>query len=197
MLLDKRVEILRLIKETGPPPAWRWSGAKRSWAAPAVQQRKNLIAKTGNGAKTVVFTLSKQPFGMDRAILYQGTYHLPTDVDQSSPAVTVVTTAQVPVCTCRALRSAGRRDNLGRPTDEQAEVARFPAAVVEKWTGYAQETPQQVNDTTLVLLTPKEVLLRPKDVVEIEGMDRPCVIRICHLLDEYRNEYEVSLRLEG
>lgn len=39
-------------------------------------------------------------------------------------------------------------------------------------------------------MTPKEVALKTADLVEVN--DARYAVRICHTLDEYKNEYEIA-----
>ena len=61
--------------------------------------------------------------------------------------------------------------------------------MTEKYLKFDSLTPQDVTETTYVLVTPKAVALRTGEVVTI-GEDAFCV-QIGHTLDPYKNEYEV------
>ena len=61
--------------------------------------------------------------------------------------------------------------------------------MTEKYVRFDSLTPQDVTETTYVLVTPKPVTLHTGEVVTV-GTDAFCV-QIGHTLDPYKNEYEV------
>ena len=42
---------------------------------------------------------------------------------------------------------------------------------------------------TLVLVTPKQVQVDAGKLIEVQG--KPYKVAVCHMLDEYKNEYEI------
>ena len=69
---------------------------------------------------------------------------------------------------------------------------------MEKYRGYATEKSHGESEISFVLVTPKKVSIDMADVgklIEIEG--KPYQVTICHDLDEYKNEYEVTRKEDG
>ena len=66
----------------------------------------------------------------------------------------------------------------------------FPVVLAEKYLGFTQNTPMAQTQTTFVLVTPKAVSLKIADLVDVGGVRY--AVQVCHTLDEYKNEYEIT-----
>ena len=102
-----------------------------------------------------------------------------------------IITAEVQRVECKAFRQGEEiLDEHNRPQETEEVFLTFPAVITEKYLKYAQDEVHGENDLTFVLVTPKEIQLIPGDLVEISGDFYN--VRICHTLDEYKNEYEIQ-----
>lgn len=207
MVLDKRASVLALedsvlrgIGEREGRRYW-WNPEKDIWTHMEYQNKTNLFSKVGIGVKTVVFTLRKASgITLHKALSYKGRHFLITDSNTDDPLLMVVTAADIQPVQC----TVTRREEREGPNKSSILVPcmqfLFPACVTEKYMGFQQEDPMARTEATLVLVTPKPVRLEVHDIVKLgapgpEGAEdtRPAfAIKVCHLLDEYKNEYEMT-----
>lgn len=66
----------------------------------------------------------------------------------------------------------------------------FPRFYNRKYLGFVQREPQGQVEHRLVLVTPKAVTLKTGDLVKADG--GAYAVRVCYLLDEFKNEYEIA-----
>lgn len=102
-----------------------------------------------------------------------------------------LSTVQVADTICTIYRRGEQADEYKRPVYGNPErVMEFPAVLAEKYLGFTQNVPMAQTEITYVLVTPKEISLEVSDLVDVDG--RRYAVRVCHTLDEYKNEYEIT-----
>ena len=100
-----------------------------------------------------------------------------------------VETAKIEPVPCVQFSNETILDQLNRPVDEQKPVLTFPGMLVEKYLRSNTETGHDEGEVTLVLVTPKQVQVDAGKLIEVQG--KPYKVAVCHMLDEYKNEYEI------
>jgi len=207
MVFDKKASILTLADEEltfiGEEPQHRylWNPSKSVWVHMEHQNKSNLFSKVGIGVKTVIFTLRKTS-GIDlhSAIAYSGQQYFITDINRDDPMLMVVTTADIQPAIFTARGVEEQEGEYKSAVYVSKQDIRFPACLTEKYLGFKQEAPMARTEETFVLVTPKPVLLDVHDIVRPglpprDGEDdkRPAyAVKVCHFLDEYKNEYEIT-----
>ena len=70
----------------------------------------------------------------------------------------------------------------------------FPGVLTEKYVGYEREDTYAKTKRTLVLVTPKVVTIGEGDLVTVTQGPAQAVynVQARHVLDEYKNEYEMT-----
>ena len=189
--LNKAVHVLEL-RETAPG-AWEWGPIRRTWTMLTLQTKKNLFSSVGIGARGAELILRRQPLTLHNALLWgeqhlflsailpEGRLHLRV---QAAPAEPV---------TCLATRTEDTVGEAGRPTTAETMRMTFPGVLTEKYARYEREETHAENETSYVLVVPKAIQLKASDLVTVQEGPAKAVyyVTICHVLDPYKNEYEI------
>ena len=173
--LNDRVEVLQLretAEENGT--AWTWETVRRTWAMAELSARANVYSVHGLGAAGVSFTLRRQPMELESALRWRGQHCLITAIRPLGRLYLTVDAALVVLSQC----------------EDRYTGTKFPAVMTEKYLGHQQLDPLAVNTLRHVLVTPKCIRLKPGKLVEVDGESWP--IQTAHLLDPYKNEYELE-----
>lgn len=163
------------------------------WVREECRSKTNLFSKVGMGAKSVLFSLGSAPgLTLHHALRLGGRHCFLTEITRISPVLWEIGGALIEPSLWEARRLRLELDGNKRPVALPPEPVAFPACLTEKYLGYKQEKPMAVEEQTMVLVTPKPVLLSVNDLVT--GGGRTYEVRVCHLLDEFKNEYEICRR---
>ena len=192
--LNKAVHVLEL-RETAPG-AWEWGPIRRTWTMLTLQTKKNLFSSVGIGARGAELILRRQPLTLHNALLW-GEQHLFLSAILPEGRVHLrVQAALVEPVTCLATRTEDTVGEAGRPTTAETMRMTFPGVLTEKYTRYEREETHAENETSYVLVVPKVVQLKASDLVTVQEGPAKGVyyVTICHVLDPYKNEYEIVLR---
>ena len=188
-MLRERVHLLTLSEQ---PDGCTWQKTAAFRAAVSYPKGSSLFSKVGIGVRSVQLKLRRRDdLTLHHAMLLDGQHLFLTKIDLDTDCLyqTVEAAAITPVL-CSVSRKQVKTDaRHNRPTLTETKVYTFPACMTEKYLKFDSLTPQNVTETTYVLVTPKAVTLRTGEVVTI-GEDPFCV-QIGHTLDPYKNEYEV------
>ena len=97
---------------------------------------------------------------------------------------------------CLATRTEDTVGEAGRPTTAETMRVTFPGVLTEKYARYEREETHAENATSYVLVVPKEIQLKAGDLVTVQEGPAQGVynVQICHVLDPYKNEYEIAWR---
>lgn len=169
--LDQRVAVLTLAQEG---KAYSWKEARKTWAKAVLSTKTNVYSVHGIGAAGVTFTMRRQPLDLGNALLWRGRYCMITSILSLGRLHMTVEAALVVVSDC----------------EDKYTGTTFPAIMTEKYLGHQQLEPQAINTLRHVLVTPKAIQLTPGKLVEVAGTPWP--IQVAHLLDPWKNEYELE-----
>mgnify|MGYP005786795251 FL=1 len=189
--LNKAVHVLEL-RETAPG-AWEWGPIRRTWTMLTLQTKKNLFSSVGIGARGAELILRRQPLTLHNALLW-GEQHLFLSAILPEGRVHLrVQAALVEPVTCLATRTEDTVGEAGRPTTAETMRMTFPGVLTEKYARYEREETHAENETSYVLVVPKAIQLKASDLVTVQEGPAKAVyyVTICHVLDPYKNEYEI------
>ena len=192
-----QVDILE-IAETSPNK-YEWIKKSTVWAIAEHQSGSNIFSKIGISAKSIKFTLRRgsayPEISLHNALVYEGSHCFLTDINRDMPGYYVLTAALIEPVICSCTRSVTTIGELNRPEVTQLEPLIFPGCLTEKYLRQTQEEPMSYSEYRFVLVTPKVITLDVGRLVTIGGFQ--CAVVIPHLLDEYKNEYEVVRRFDN
>lgn len=193
MIYAEKTELLEYRDVS--PGVFGWEAVGHLWAKRERQAKQNLFSRVGIGAVSVLFTLPDVPeLTLHNAFRVGDRFYFITAIDRR-PVICEVSAAETPVTDCTLFRVTQTLDSSRRPVFSPPEpVYKFTAVVTEKYVGFSQGEPMARTETTYVLVTPKLIVLTESDLVEIGG--KKYAVRICHLLDEYKNEYELTRKAD-
>lgn len=189
--LNKAVHVLEL-RETAPG-AWEWGPIRRTWSMLTLQTKKNLFSTVGIGARGAEIILRRQDLTLHNALLW-GEQHLFLSAILPEGRLHLrVQAALVEPVTCLATRTEDTVGEAGRPTTAETMRMTFPGVLTEKYARYEREETHAENETSYVLVVPKAIQLKASDLVTVQGGPAKAVyyVTICHVLDPYKNEYEI------
>lgn len=189
--LNKAIHVLEL-RETAPG-AWEWGPIRRTWTMLTLQTKKNLFSSVGIGARGAELILRRQPLTLHNALLW-GEQHLFLSAILPEGRLHLrVQAALVEPVTCLATRTEDTVGEAGRPTTAETMRMTFPGVLTEKYARYEREETHAENETSYVLVVPKAIQLKASDLVTVQEGPAKAVyyVTICHVLDPYKNEYEI------
>lgn len=187
--LRDRVEILSL---ENLDKVYTWEVLDTVWAKVEIIDKINIFSKIGIGVKSAKFIIRKRMLTLHNAIRWQGRHYFITDIKEIDRLYCEVIAAQIEPKTCIATRVIPTKNELNRPVPGEPQmIATFPGYLVEKYLSYQQQEPQAIQEITYVLVAPKVIELETADLITIG--EETYSIRIPHNLDEYKNEYEITL----
>ena len=190
MIFDKQAQLLQLSQTSAG--VFEWEPVKTIPVKMEPQTKTNLFSKVGIGAKTMLFTLRKTAgIRLFCAFRVSGQFYFLTDIQQEGGILLKITAAVIEPITCCLLRRSETLDAYKRPVYGQPQpVLTFPAILTEKYLGFVQREPMAQTEKTFVLVTPKAFALETGDLMEIG--EKRYAVQVCHMLDEYKNEYEIT-----
>lgn len=173
--LNERIAVLELVRDGS---TCQWSVLRRSWARGEISTRKNVYSVHGIGATGVTFVMRRQKLDLGNAICWRGRHCMITAIRPKGMMHLTVETALVVTSECEYVYTG----------------LKFPAIMTEKYLGHQELEPQAVNVLQHILVTPKVIELTPGRLVEVAGTRWP--IQTAHLLDPWKNEYELKREVD-
>lgn len=199
--LNRRVTVCEAVTVEG---GFGWEPVAIVWADVVSEPKKCVYSSVGAaGDTTTVFTVRyNRAFSPGMSILYNKAGYViasVTDVEDRHQ-IAEISAAKCRLRCCTLYRLSSDVDENMRPVEGLNRVMSFPAFAAEKYAGYKLGYFGEV-DETLVLVTPKIVCLDLGDVVTIDGMKHNGKqvyhnVQATHVLNEYRNEYEITVKKE-
>ena len=187
--LRSSVVIMRTVsEETG----CQWIPCATIRAEVTYPNKRNLFSRVGLGARSIRLKIRIQPdLTLHDALLLNDQHLFITKITPEPDRIYCIVDAAVitPVSCCVSRKTVETDSRHNRPTLSQTSAYTFPACVTEKYGKLHEAEPQDTTETVYVLVTPKTVVLRPGEVITMQG-ESWCV-QIGHTLDAYKNEYEI------
>lgn len=192
--LRDRLAVLELQEVR--PGEWAWAPVRPAWGAVALQAKDNLFSRVGLGARDAAVVLRRQRLSLHNALDWHGRRLFLTSITDRGGGYLDVDAALVLPCSCTAVRTA---DSLGagnRPETRETMRCSFPGVLTEKYVRYEREDTHAEQETGYVLVTPKVIQLLAGDLVTVRDGTAPGVyaVEAPHVLDEWKNEYEMRWR---
>lgn len=194
-LLDDKVEVLALRKSGSE---YRWEREYQAWASVSTDSRKNVFSSVGTAAMGVTVTMRNNgQFNLSKVMRWGGKFLFPTatEVGEARDRVAVKAAVCDFVSPCTATGYTTVLGEGNRPQKVEKTPVTFPGIVTGKWSGYERTDTHATEDDTLVLVTPKEIVLEVGDLVSIEEQVIQAVYNVQkrHLLAGVnKNEYELA-----
>lgn len=186
--LNKKISILAISQIEN---SYSWEQIAKVWAKEERLTSNNLFSRVGIGAKSIKFIIrKKENLSLHNAFRCNGMHCFLTDIVSIDRMYDEVTAAIIEPRLC-SVRRTGKPvlNELNRPVHSNDVTITFPACLTEKYVGYTQEKPIGVKETKYVLITPKQIILKVGEIVTIGESDYTMIIP--HVLDEYKNEFEI------
>lgn len=192
--LSERLELLELREtEIG---TWEWVRTGRLWAQVEVDGGKNLFSSVGIGTRNAKLVLRTRPLNLHQALRWKEQHLFLTGITKLDRMHLSVQAALVESVACLATRTEDTVGEAGRPTTAETMRLTFPGVLTEKYARYEREETHAEGETGYVLVTPKAITLKAGDLVTVqEGPGKDVYhVTVCHVLDPYKNEYEIACR---
>lgn len=192
--LRERLQVLTLTED--PAGTWTWQPVRQARAQAELTTRSNLFSSAGIGARGAELVLRAQPLTLHQALLWGGQHLFLTAILPEGRLHLRVHAALVEPVACLAIRTEDTVGAAGRPVTEETMRLTFPGVLAEKYVRYEREETHDESDVSYVLVTGKPIALQAGDLVTVREGPAADVYHVtaCHVLDEYKNEYEIARR---
>lgn len=189
--LKERISLLSIKQLEN---TYTWEILSKIWSKVEQLSGNNLFSKVGMGANSIKFTIRiRSDLALHHAFLWQGKHCFLTNINEIDPGYYEVTAALVEPKVC-SIKKTGepKRNGLNRPIYDEPVMVTFPGCLIEKYLGQTQNKPMAYTETRYVLVTPKIIDLDEGEIVIIE--ETPYTVLIPHILDDFKNEYEIMVK---
>ena len=187
-------DVLQVLElKESPEGTWTWQKVRKARGAVELSTGRNLFSSVGIGARGAEIILRRQPLTLHNALLW-GEQHLFLSAILPEGRLHLrVQAALVEPVECLATRTEDTVGEAGRPTTAETMRMTFPGVLTEKYARYEREETHAENETSYVLVVPKAIQLKASDLVTVQEGPAKAVyyVTICHVLDPYKNEYEI------
>ena len=167
---------IQILDYTLTAQGYKWQAGRSVWASTARASRRALFSTFGMSTTDTMDIVCHELLPLMQCVQIGDRKAFITEAVIESHQRFRMTAAFADVYACSYITNAG-------------ETVAFEGLLTEKYTRYAEVNPYAVTDITCVLVTPKEVEIDHGKVIRIGDHDYHMTVR--HLLDPYRNEYEV------
>lgn len=190
--LSERLELLELQQTA--EQTWEWVSAGRLWAQVEVDGGRNLFSAVGIGARNAKLVLRTRTLTLHQALRWKGQHLFLTSITKLDRMHLSVQAALVEPVSCLAARTESKVGEAGRPISSEMMRITFPGVLTEKYAKYQREETHAEHETGYVLVVPKSIQLKAGDLVTVRSGLASAVynVQICHVLDPYKNEYEIT-----
>lgn len=192
--LRDRLQVLELTE--APAGTWSWQGVRAARGQVELSNTRNLFSSVGIGARGTEVLLRRQALSLHSALRWGEQHLFLTSIVPEGRLHLRLQTALVEPVTCLAVRTEDTVGEGNRPRTAETLRVTFPGVLAEKYARYEREVDHAENETRYVLVTPKAIQLRAGDLVTVqEGPAKGGYhVAVCHVLDPYKNEYEIVWR---
>lgn len=199
--LTEGLQVLALQEVS--PNTWDWTSmASTKGQVELSTAKKNLFSSVGIGARAAQVLIRRQAITLHNALLWTdflsgARRHLfLTSIVPEGRLHLRLEAALVEMVQCLASRTADTVGTAGRPVSTETMRLAFPGVLTEKYARYEREETHAEQETGYVLVVPKPIVLRPGDLITVQDGPARAVYNVaaCHVLDPYKNEYEIVWR---
>lgn len=187
------------LKEEEGMVVGSWEDHQPLFARIEVKHQLSIYAEYARGSRhrTCFRVREELPITPNYRIYMDGNiYHIYSVVPHPKDHLEILGVQVHPVsCTAHTQIEGGESEEK-EPEYIPTQKVYFPAIVSEKYQDQSQGEPMAYTQKTLVLVTPKEILLQTSDLVAVGEEQQPYMVQLGHTLGEYQNEYEVTKRIE-
>lgn len=148
-------EVLQYSENDWKPMYTAYSAYKR--------QQRVIYSRHAAAAPGAQFLMRETGIDRHMAIRYDGKLHLVTEIEPVERGFITVTAAKITPVRLMGFRKEVTQGSLNRPITTDERIMPFWGVISEKYVREAQEAPQSEITTTLILTTPKSVVLKPGD----------------------------------
>lgn len=177
--MTERISVLRLSVPQTEKGVYSYTEYRRLSCCAKLTNKSNIFSKIGIGARDVKFTIRHNGYlQIHDRLLWRNNNCFITSITPLDRLYDEVDCAIAEVKMCK-LYSQG-----------EAAGPTFPGILTERYVNYSEPSdPYSVNDECFVLVSPKQIVMPPGALCEVSGVKYH--IRTAHLLDPYKNEYEI------
>lgn len=195
--LRDRLQVLELTE--APAGTWSWQSVRAARGQVELStsdRRSNLFSSVGIGARGAEVLLRRQALSLHSALRWGEQHLFLTSIVPEGRLHLRLQTALVEPVTCLAVRTEDTVGEGGRPKAAETLRLTFPGVLTEKYARYEREETHAENETSYVLVTPKVIQLRSGDLVTVQEGPAKGVYHVAvrHVLDAWKNEYEIVWR---
>jgi hypothetical protein len=170
-----------------------WVVQNRLWAKIEHQTVRGIFASKAVMARTVKITI-RPDRGLTlhhalAGVTGEKEHYFLTDINRDTKDIYVLSAVIVEPVQCAVHRTTTTKGANNQPQIQKHAPITFPGYLAEKWLRQTQEEPMSYSEARFVLVTPKSITIDVGELVEICGKQYAVVIP--HMLDPYRNEFEV------
>ena len=189
--LDQPLEVLELRQTS--EGTWEWVPIRRAWAQVEQTAKTNLFSKVGVGARDAAVVIRRQSLTLHQALRWKGQHLFLTSITKLDRMHLDLQAALVSVVRCVGQGYTTTMGPGNRPVKQPGPERTFPGVLTEKYVRYETEDSYAKAKRLLVLVTPKAVQLLEGDLVTVTEGPAAAVynVQTSHVLDEYKNEYEI------
>ena len=190
--LSERLEVLEL-RET-EPGILAWETAGRIWAQAVPSGKTNLFSRVGIGARDVQLILRRQALTLHNALGWRGQHLFLSTIVPRGRGHLEVSAALVEPVQCVAQPWHNEKGSGNRAERVNDPPVTFPGILTEKYIRYQPGESYAKTSSVYVLVTPKLVGLREGVLVTVQAGPAAGVyhVQVRHVLDEFKNEYEIA-----
>ena len=192
--LKEAVEVMELREE--PAGVWTWQGVRRTYAQVELSTTRSLFSEVGIGARAAELALRRQELTLHNALLWGDKHLFLTSIVPEGRSHLHVQAALVSTVGCLAVRKGNTLGEGNRPVSAEVMRISFPGVLTERYVRYEREETHAETDAVYVLVTPKLIALKAGDLDTVQ--DGPAKaqyhVTAAHVLDSFKNEYEIAFR---
>ena len=192
--LDQAVEILEL--QESPAGSWTWQSVRPARAQVTLSTGRNLFSQVGIGARGAQLIVRRQAMTLRNALRWGEQHLFLTSIVPEGRLHLRLEAALVEPAACLAVRTRDTVGQAGRPVSAETMRVTFPGVLTEKYVRYEREETHAEQERCYALVTPKEISLLAGDLVAVQEGPAKAEYNVtaCHVLDPYKNEYEIVWR---
>lgn len=189
--LNERLERLEL--QQTEENTWKWVSVGRLWGQVTVDGGKNLFSSVGIGSRNAKLVIRSRNLTLHEALRWKGQHIFLTSITNRDRLHLDLQGALVSVVTCKGNGYTTAVGAGNRPVKQEKAEQTFPGVLTEKYVRHETEDSYAKAKRLLVLVTPKEIGLLEGDLVTVADGPAAAVysVQTRHVLDEFKNEYEI------